>query len=238
MRNPTPAPPFPATEDFVPAGPLTLSGLRKAAQECRGCALYQHATQAVVGEGPMPARVMVVGEQPGDSEDTQGRPFVGPAGRIFDAALADAGLDRNALFVTNAVKHFSFEPRGKARLHKKPKDSEVRACSPWLRAELELVQPEILVLLGATAGVAVMGRAFRVTRDRGRPLESALAPIVFATAHPSSILRAPDEASRREAYDALVADLRIVAESLRARPARRRRTAAPSARQQQLPLLP
>jgi uracil-DNA glycosylase len=179
--------------------------------------------------------VMVVGEQPGDSEDKQGRPFVGPAGKMFDKALAEAGLDRSQIFVTNAVKHFSFEQRGKARIHKKPKDSEVRACNPWLKAELELVQPELLLLLGATAGLAVLGPTFRVTRDRGRPLESALAPIVIATAHPSSVLRAPDDAARREAYQALAADLRVVAAALeRPRKPVRRRAAV----QRQLPLLP
>jgi uracil-DNA glycosylase len=238
MDNPAPEPPFPPTEEFIPVGPLTLSGLRRAAQECRGCALYANATQAVTGEGPTPARVMVIGEQPGDSEDKQGRPFVGPAGRLFDKALAEAGLDRRGLFVTNAVKHFSFEPRGKARIHKRPKDSEVRACNPWLEAELELVKPELVLLLGATAGLAVMGPAFRVTRDRGRALTSPLAPVVFATAHPSSVLRAPDEAARREAYRALVADLRIVAEALRSRHARRRGPAVAATRQRQLSLLP
>jgi len=208
-------PTYPPTEEFLPAGPLTIEGLAQAAQHCRGCPLYLRATQAVFGEGPATAKIVVVGEQPGDSEDKQGRPFVGPAGRILDKALLEAGIDRTKVYVTNAVKHFSFEERGKTRIHKKPRGSEVRACNPWLKAELEVIRPDVLVVLGVTAGQAVLGPAFRVTRDRGKPLRSELAPVVIATAHPSSILRAPDEAARQQAYRALVADLRVVAAALR-----------------------
>lgn len=188
--------------------------LREAAQDCRGCGLYLRATQTVFGEGNAHARVVFVGEQPGDSEDRQGRPFVGPAGRIFDEALAAAGLDRGVTYVTNAVKHFKFEERGKRRLHKRPNTPEIKACSPWLRAELDTIRPEVLVLLGATAAQALFGSAFRVTAERGRPLASDLAPLVIATAHPSSVLRAPDDVARRAAFEALVADLRVVAERL------------------------
>ena len=172
------------------------------------------ATQTVFGEGNAHARVVFVGEQPGDSEDRQGRPFVGPAGRIFDEALGAAGLDRGVTYVTNAVKHFKFEERGKRRLHKRPNTPEIKACSPWLRAELDTIRPEVLVLLGATAAQALFGSAFRVTAERGRPLASDLAPLVIATAHPSSVLRAPDDVARRAAFEALVADLRVVAERL------------------------
>ena len=188
--------------------------LREAAQDCRGCGLYLRATQTVFGEGNAHARVVFVGEQPGDSEDRQGRPFVGPAGRIFDEALGAAGLDRGVTYVTNAVKHFKFEERGKRRLHKRPNTPEIKACSPWLRAELDTIRPEVLVLLGATAAQALFGSAFRVTAERGRPLASDLAPLVIATAHPSSVLRAPDDVARRAAFEALVADLRVVAERL------------------------
>jgi len=191
-----------------------LPRLREAAQDCRGCGLYLRATQTVFGEGNAHARVVFVGEQPGDSEDRQGRPFVGPAGRIFDEALAAAGLDRGVTYVTNAVKHFKFEERGKRRLHKRPNTPEIKACSPWLRAELDTIRPEVLVLLGATAAQALFGSAFRVTAERGRPLASDLAPLVIATAHPSSVLRAPDDVARRAAFEALVADLRVVAERL------------------------
>jgi len=161
---------------------------------------------------------VAIGEQPGDSEDRQGRPFVGPAGRILDKALAQAGLDRGTVYVTNAVKHFSFEERGKARIHKKPRQSEIKACNPWLRAELETIGPELVLLLGSTAAQAVFGPAFRVTRERGKPLTSDLAPLVIATAHPSSVLRARDDASRREAYRLLVSDLEAASRELRKRP--------------------
>jgi uracil-DNA glycosylase len=204
------------TEDFLPER-RDLASLAKAAQACRGCSLYLRATQTVFGEGPATARVVVVGEQPGDVEDKQGRPFVGPAGRLLDKALGDAGLDRSSIYLTNAVKHFSFEERGKKRIHKKPRQSEVRACHPWLEGELAAIRPDLLVLLGATAAQAVFGSAFRVSQQRGKLLESRLAPIVVATTHPSSILRAPDDASREEAFGALVADLKVAAAALRTR---------------------
>lgn len=207
----------PRTEDSLPAQ-LTLPNLAKAAASCQGCTLYLRATQTVFGEGPATARVVIVGEQPGDSEDKQGRPFVGPAGRILDKALNEAGLDRERVYVTNAVKHFSFEERGKARLHKKPRASEVRACRPWLESELAVIRPDLLILLGATAAQAVFGPSFRVSRERGKPLPSDLAPVVVATAHPSSILRAPDEEARDSAYRALVADLVVALAELRKRP--------------------
>jgi uracil-DNA glycosylase len=207
------------TEDFLPAV-RTLPSLREAAAGCRGCSLYLRATQTVFGEGPQTARVVAVGEQPGDSEDRQGRPFVGPAGRILDKALAQAGLDRSTVYLTNAVKHFYFEERGKSRIHKKPRQSDVKACNPWLRAELAAIRPDVLLLLGSTAAQAVFGSTFRVTRERGKPLTSALAPVVIATAHPSSVLRAPDDASRHEAYRLLVSDLEVAARELRKRPAR------------------
>jgi uracil-DNA glycosylase family protein len=207
-----PTPPMDA-RPFVPKD-RSLPLLARAAEGCRGCGLYLRATQTVFGEGSERARIMFVGEQPGDVEDRKGRPFVGPAGRVFDKALLAAGLERGAAYVTNAVKHFSFEERGKARLHKRPKTGEVKACRPWLEAELEVVRPEVLVLLGATAAQSLFGPAFRITEQRGKPLQSALAPLVIATAHPSSILRARDEPARRAAFDALVADLRFVAERI------------------------
>jgi len=201
-------------EPFLPEGKPTLPKLRDAAADCRGCDLYLHATQTVFGEGNAGARVVFVGEQPGDSEDKQGRPFVGPAGRVFDRALEAAGIAREETYVTNAVKHFKFEERGKARLHKRPRASEVKACRPWLSAELGLIRPEVVVLLGATAAQAVFGAGFRITRERGKPLASELAPFVLATAHPSSVLRAPDDESRRAAFEELVGDLKVVAQRL------------------------
>jgi uracil-DNA glycosylase family protein len=202
------------TEDFLPAQ-LSLPSLKKAAAACRGCGLYLNATQTVFGEGPATARMVLVGEQPGDSEDKQGRPFVGPAGRLLEKALEEVGLWRESVYLTNAVKHFSFEPRGKARIHKKPRASEVKACRPWLGAELAVIRPDVLVLLGATAAQAIFGPAFRISRERGKPLSSAFAPVVIATGHPSAILRAPDAAAREEAYRALVADLRVAVEHRR-----------------------
>jgi uracil-DNA glycosylase family protein len=212
MGGSMPKPP----EDASPFLPKerTLPSLQQAAEGCRGCGLYLHASQTVFGEGSKTARVMFVGEQPGDMEDRQCKPFVGPAGRVFDKALAAAGLERGVAYVTNAVKHFKFEERGKARLHKRPKAGEIKACRPWLQAELDVVRPEVLVLLGATAAQALFGSAFRITSERGKPLTSTLAPFVMATAHPSSILRAPDETARRAAFDALVADLKLVAARL------------------------
>jgi DNA polymerase len=204
------------TEDFLPAVP-TLPSLREAAAGCRGCSLYLRATQTVFGDGPEAARVVAVGEQPGDQEDRRGRPFVGPAGRILYKALAQAGFDRGTVYLTNAVKHFSFEQRGKARIHKKPRQGDVKACNPWLQAELATIRPDLLLLLGSTAAQAVLGAEFRVTRERGKPIPSALAPVVIATAHPSSVLRAPDNASRHEAYRLLVSDLEVAARELRKR---------------------
>jgi uracil-DNA glycosylase family protein len=189
----------------------TLTSLRKEAARCRACPLWENATQTVFGEGPAKAELLFVGEVPGDVEDREGRPFVGPAGRVFDEALAEAGIDRRKVYVTNAVKHFKWEARGKRRIHQKPNAAETAACRPWLDAELEVVSPRVLVALGATAAQALLGRDFRVTKQRGVPVESDLAPNVLATVHPSSILRAPDEAAREEAYDAFVADLRAAA---------------------------
>jgi uracil-DNA glycosylase len=200
-------------EDFLPEG-RTLTALREAAADCRGCSLYRNATQVVFGEGPASARVVMVGEQPGDQEDRQGRPFVGPAGTVLDRALSDAGIDRRLVFITNAVKHFKFQPRGKRRIHKRPSAEEVRACAPWFRAELEAVKPTAVVTLGATAAQDLFGRSFRVTRERGKRLDSDLAPVVMATIHPSAILRA-DEQDRDAEYERLVADLRTLARELK-----------------------
>lgn len=204
-------------EPFLPKE-RSLPSLQQAAETCRGCGLYLHATQTVFGEGGEAARVMFVGEQPGDAEDRQGKPFVGPAGRVFDKELEAAGLERDVAYVTNAVKHFKFEERGKARLHKRPNGGEIKACRPWLQAELDVVRPEVLVLLGSTAAQSLFGASFRVTQERGKPLASTLAPFVIATAHPSSILRARDETARRAAFDELVADLRLVAQRLASKP--------------------
>lgn len=199
---------FPPTESFLPARP-SLPKLRAAVQDCRGCPLYLGATQAVFGEGPAGARVMLVGEQPGDREDVEGHPFVGPAGKLLDRALTEAGLARKSVYVTNAVKHFNFEPRGKFRLHKRPPVTAVKACRPWLDAELEEIEPAVVVLLGATAAQAILGAAFRITRDRGKVIEGALGRAVIATFHPSAILRAPDEATRAANYRLLVQDLSV-----------------------------
>jgi uracil-DNA glycosylase len=198
---------------LVPDRP-SLPSLREAAAGCKACPLWEGATQTVFGEGARTAEIVFVGEQPGDVEDQEGRPFVGPAGRVFDDALADAGIDRKLAYVTNAVKHFKWQARGKRRIHQKPNAAELAACRPWLDAELAVVEPRVLVLLGATAAQALLGRGFRVTRERGVPVDSELAPNVLATVHPSSILRAPDETARREAYAAFVADLEVVARLL------------------------
>jgi uracil-DNA glycosylase family protein len=201
---------------LVPAG-ATLEHLRRAAAGCKACPLWRTGTQTVFGEGPAPARVMLIGEQPGDKEDLEGRPFVGPAGHLLDEALEEAGIDREAAYLTNAVKHFKWKPRGKRRIHQKPSWGEIAACRPWLDAELEVVRPVALVCLGATAAQALLGRRFRVTQERGRFVESDLAPLVTATVHPSSILRAPDAESRHRERAAFVADLRLVAEALSVR---------------------
>jgi DNA polymerase len=188
---------------------LNLTALREAVQHCRGCELYRNATQAVFGDGPKASDVMFVGEQPGDQEDLQGRPFVGPAGKLFDKAMDEAGIDRSTAYVTNVVKHFKWQARGKRRIHQKPNWSEMTACLPWLEAELAVVKPTVLVCLGATAAQALLGRQFRVSRQRGELVDSALAPNVLATIHPSAVLRA-DEDRREAEYDAFVEDLRKV----------------------------
>jgi uracil-DNA glycosylase len=192
----------------------SLKALREAAAECRGCHLWRPATQTVFGEGAAGARVMLVGEQPGDREDRAGHPFVGPAGRELDRALEEAGIDRRAAYVTNVVKHFKFQERGKRRIHATPKKFEVDACRPWLDEELRVVKPEALVVLGATAGKALFGSKFTIRDARGRPIESGLAPLVVATVHPSAILRAPDDEARAREREGLVTDLRAVAEAL------------------------
>ena len=200
--------------DFFPSQ-INYTSLKSAASGCMGCDLYKHATQTVFGEGRIrSATVMFVGEQPGDEEDLAGHAFVGPAGRLFDKALIEAGIDREHAYVTNVVKHFKWKPRGKRRLHEKPRAHEVRACEPWLAAELEVVHPNILVCLGATAAQALLGNDFRVTKMRGMWLESGHAKMTLATVHPSSILRAPDAEARAEQYAAFVSDLRMVAAEL------------------------
>jgi uracil-DNA glycosylase len=199
---------------FVPVS-TSLRTLRVAAEKCRGCDLYKAATQVVFGAGPKKASIMLVGEQPGDQEDRQGEPFVGPAGAVLDRALADAGIPRHQVFLTNAVKHFKWEPRGKRRIHKKPRMSEVKACRPWLEAELRAVEPAIVVCLGATAAQSMLGASFKLMKQRGQVVPSALGPRVVATIHPSAVLRAPDAEGRRAAYGMLVADLKVAAKALR-----------------------
>ena len=205
-NEPKPGQPVP---ELIPERP-SLPKIRDVARGCKACHLYTRGTQTVFGEGPSRADVMMVGEQPGDAEDLAGHPFVGPAGKLLDRALEEAGIDRTRVYVTNVVKHFKWEPRGKRRIHAKPNAAEIGACKPWLDAEIALVRPRVLVCLGATAAQALLGRAFKVTQQRGRFVESALAPLVTATVHPSSILRAPDEESRREEMKAFVADLKKV----------------------------
>ena len=192
----------------TPPDTSSLSEVRGASRECTACHLYRRATQTVFGEGPKNAPIMLVGEQPGDYEDVAGKPFVGPAGKIMDRALEEAGIDRSRVYVTNAVKHFKWEPRGKRRIHKKPNSREIAACRPWLEAEMRLVKPQLVVCLGSTAGQAFFGPSFRVTRERGKILSSKLAPKVVATVHPSSLLRQPDEESREREYGRFVVDLR------------------------------
>jgi uracil-DNA glycosylase family protein len=188
--------------------------LKRSADGCRACSLYQNAIQTVFGEGPAPARLMLVGEQPGDQEDLQGRPFVGPAGQLLDWALEKAGIERGAAYVTNVVKHFKWVPRGRRRIHSKPSSLEIKACLPWLEAELELVRPKVLVCLGSTAAQALLGSTFRVTQERGRWLRSRLAPHVMATVHPSALLRIEDDATRKAAIREFVRELRLVADVL------------------------
>jgi uracil-DNA glycosylase len=193
-----------------------LDALRRAAAGCTACDLWEKGTQTVFGEGSPDAEIMLVGEQPGDQEDRQGKPFVGPAGRVLDEALEAAGIDRSKVYVTNAVKHFKWKPQGKRRIHQKPNAEEIAACGPWLEAELEAVQPRILICLGATAAQALLGRSFRVTQQRGTLVESPLAPMVMATVHPSSILRARGDESRRVEMKRFVEDLRAAADALSA----------------------
>ncbi len=213
-----------SAEQFLPRQ-RALPALREAAKSCRGCELYKAATQSVFGEGPASARLIFVGEQPGDAEDRAGRPFVGPAGQIFDRALSRAGIERAEVYVTNAVKHFSFEQRGKARLHKRPRPAEVRACAPWLREELRALKPDGVVLMGATAAQSIFGASFRIMQERGKLLASALAPVVVATIHPSAVLRAADHDAREAAFAQLAADFTFIREQLPT--PRRTRNAAP-----------
>jgi uracil-DNA glycosylase family protein len=191
-----------------PPDTSSLAKVREAARQCTACHLYRRATQTVFGEGPKSAPMMLVGEQSGDYEDVAGKPFVGPAGKIMDRALEEAGIDRSQVYLTNAVKHFKWESRGKRRIHQKPNSREIAACRPWLEAELRLVKPKLLVCLGATAAQAIFGPSFRVTRQRGKVLLSKFAPRVLATVHPSSLLRQPDEESREREYRRFVVDLR------------------------------
>ncbi|PYR67466.1 MAG: uracil-DNA glycosylase [Acidobacteria bacterium] len=202
---------------FVPKS-TSIRTLTAAAHECRGCDLYKTATQVVFGAGPNKARVVFVGEQPGDQEDRQGAPFVGPAGAMLDKALDAAGIPRHEVYVTNAVKHFKWEPRGKRRIHKKPRVSEIKACRPWLEAELRAVKPQVVVCLGATAAQSMLGAQFKLMQNRGKVIEvpgpQGPGLHVVATIHPSAILRAPDAEGRRQAYESLVVDLKVVAKAL------------------------
>jgi DNA polymerase len=201
---------YPTATAFLPPDP-TLPRLREAASGCQGCDLYEGATQTVFGEGLKKSKVMFVGEQPGDREDVEGKPFVGPAGRMLDRALDEVGIDRSEVYVTNVVKHFKYTMRGKRRIHQRPDAEQIAACRPWLNAELEQVRPQVLVCLGATAAKALLGSSFKVTRQRGEFVESELAPLVTGTVHPSSILRAPDDEARKRAYRDFAEDLRRVA---------------------------
>ena len=196
--------------DLIPPRP-SLRSLARAARDCKACELWRRGTQTVFGEGPRDARLLLVGEQPGHEEDLAGHPFVGPAGRLLDSVLEEAGIERSETWVTNAVKHFKWLPKGGVRLHQKPNAKEIGACLPWLEAEIALLRPAALVLLGATAAQALLGRSFRVSRERGRLLDSELAPLVMATVHPSSVLRSTD---RRAAHRALVADFRKLAAAM------------------------
>jgi uracil-DNA glycosylase len=195
---------------LIPPRP-TLAKLKEAARGCRACPLWKLGTQTVFGEGSPHAKVIFVGEQPGNDEDLAGKPFVGPAGKLLDKALMEAGIDRRDVYVTNAVKHFKWEPKGKRRIHKKPNAREIAACRPWLDAEIDLLKPQVIVCLGATAAQALIGKDFKVSQRRGEFVASPLAPKVVATVHPSSILRAPNEESRRADYARFVADLKKIA---------------------------
>jgi DNA polymerase len=204
----------PSAEPWVPRR-APLDGLAEAAQSCRGCELYRDATQTVFGEGPSTAKVVMIGEQPGDHEDLAGAPFVGPAGRLLDQALKDAEIDRSTVYVTNAVKHFKFQMRGKRRIHDKPSARELAACRPWLEAELDRIRPEVLVCLGATAAKAIFGGAYRVTKQRGSFIEHPWARHAMSTFHPSAVLRAPDDDSREQLYRDFVEDLKKVKSRMR-----------------------
>jgi uracil-DNA glycosylase len=197
--------PVPETND--------LAKVAVAARGCTACHLYKRGTQTVFGEGPKRAKLLLLGEQPGDQEDLAGKPFVGPAGKLLDRALEEAGIARDEVYVTNTVKHFKWEPRGKRRIHQKPNSREIAACRPWMEAELRLVRPKVLVCLGSTAGQAIFGSSFRVTRERGRVLENGFVAKIVATVHPSSLLRQPDEESRAREYRLFVADLRVAAKA-------------------------
>ncbi len=201
---------------LVPLNP-TLPKLIEAARSCKACDLWKRGTQTVFGEGGRHAIVMFIGEQPGDKEDLMGKPFVGPAGKLLDKCLEAAGINRNKVYVTNAVKHFKWEPRGKRRIHKKPNTIEITACRPWLDAEIAVVQPQVIVCLGATAAQALLGRDFRVSERRGQLVSSPLAPYVMATVHPSSMLRAPDDETRHREIERFTDDLRVIARALRER---------------------
>jgi DNA polymerase len=200
--------------DFLPKK-LTLESLRAAARLCRGCDLYKNATQTVFGEGPKDATVMLIGEQPGDMEDRQGRPFVGPAGRLLDKALVEARIPRDEVYVTNAVKHFKWIQRGKRRLHQKPSIRQVMACKPWLEAEIELVRPKVVVCMGATAALSIVGRPVRITAERGKFLDADSGPAVFVTIHPSSIYRLREKAEQEKEFGRFVAELKLVERRLR-----------------------
>ena len=213
QRRPASGADGPPVTDQIPRHP-TLASVRGAASDCRACGLYRGATQTVFGEGPARSDVMLIGEQPGDSEDLQGHPFVGPAGQLLDRALEESGIDRRRVYVTNVVKHFKWEPRGKRRIHAKPNGTEIAACRPWLETEIALIKPRVLVCLGATAAQALLGRAFKVSRQRGRFVPSPLAPRVIATVHPSSILRASDDERRRTEMRRFVKDLKTVGDEL------------------------
>jgi len=209
MKSPQPS----SAEPFLPLV-LTIPSLQRAARGCEGCPLFARATQTVFGEGPEDARLVMVGEQPGDHEDQEGRPFVGNAGKLLDRALKEAGLDRSEIYVTNAVKHFKWEERGKRRIHKKPNAAEINACRPWLDAEISVVKPQVIACLGATAAQALMGRAFKVTEERGKFFESGWGPYVTATVHPSSLLRITVEEERLREFGRFVADLKAIGEKL------------------------
>jgi uracil-DNA glycosylase len=202
-----------SAEEFFPER-KSIKAFREAAADCKACDLWERGTQTVFGEGARRAEIVFVGEQPGNEEDLSGHPFVGPAGKLLDSALIEAGIDRKKVYVTNAVKHFKWEPRGKRRIHKKPNAGEIKACRPWLEAEISLVKPKVVICLGATAAQALLGPQFKVTKQRGQFIESTLAPYIMATVHPSSILRAPDDETRHDEKRKFVDDLKRVARVL------------------------